>query len=103
MAQLRDARTSALLAEGTPVEVALASKDMDSNTILFDDVGEGFDPDAVIEQHNQTLSNLQTVREDDEQDDEVREAAQRAIEDLQLTERAARKLCTEAEESRPER
>lgn len=48
MAQLRDAKTSELLLEGTPEQVVLAAEERGRGNVLFDDVGLGFDPDAVL-------------------------------------------------------
>lgn len=58
MALLRDARTSALVAEGTPLQVALAARELGRADVLFDDVGEGFDPDAVIAAHEDNVDGL---------------------------------------------
>lgn len=55
MAQLRDAQTSALLAEGTPTEVVLIAEEVGRDRVLFDDVGAGFDPDAVLAAHREAV------------------------------------------------
>src|SRR5689334_13994550 len=47
MAQLRDVKTSEILFEGTPYEVVLMADKLGRDEVLFDDVGLGFDPDAV--------------------------------------------------------
>ena len=48
MAQLRDAQTSELIAEGPPLELVLLAGELGRDEVLFDDVGEAFDPDEVL-------------------------------------------------------
>lgn len=59
MAQLRDARTSELLATGTPLEVATCAADM--TEVIFDDVGVAFDPAAVRARYDAELTGLQAA------------------------------------------
>lgn len=47
MAQLRHAETSALLAEGDPRDLVAIADEIGPALVVFDDVGGGFDPDAV--------------------------------------------------------
>lgn len=58
MAQLRDARTSALMAEDTPAVIALLADSFDPADVLFDDVGQAFDPVAVREAHRDDVAGL---------------------------------------------
>jgi hypothetical protein len=69
--QLRDAQTSELIADGTPLEIATAAADMDAADILFDDCGgvdrDGrslFDPAAVRKQRADEIAGLQAVLDD---------------------------------------
>lgn len=59
MAQLRDATTSALIAEGDPLELVLIADELGRTDVLFDGVGEAFDPDAVLEGHRKALAGLE--------------------------------------------
>lgn len=59
MAQLRDAQTSELIAEGTPLEVALIAGELGRKDVLFDGVGEAFDADAVIAAHRENVEGLE--------------------------------------------
>lgn len=47
MAQLRDAQTSALLAEGTPEELVALAAELGERDVVYDGVGDKFDPAAV--------------------------------------------------------
>lgn len=58
MAQLRDAISSQFLAEGTPLEVALLAQEIGFDEVIFDDVGVGFDPQALIAAHAEVLTNV---------------------------------------------
>lgn len=58
MAQLRDKKTSELVAEGTPLAVVLLADELGRDEVLFDDVGLDFDPDAVLAAHNEHVDNL---------------------------------------------
>lgn len=78
MIQLRDARTSELLAEGDALEIAIAAEAFAKGEVLFDGVGEGgkFDPvevrkllaDGIVDlQH--ALDELPTAPNADERED----------------------------------
>lgn len=65
MAQLRDARTSELLASGSPLEIATCAAELDPADVLFDDVGgvdlkgrSTFDPAAVRAMRADELAQL---------------------------------------------
>lgn len=47
MAQLRDAHTSALILEGTVEDVVAVADELGHDEVLFDGVGENFDPASV--------------------------------------------------------
>lgn len=59
MAQLRDAQTSELIAEGTPLEVAIVARRIGFDEVLFDDVGENFDPAATLDAYDRELAGLE--------------------------------------------
>jgi hypothetical protein len=61
MAQLRDAHTSELIAEGTPLELAVLAEELGRDEVLFDGVGTEFDPDAVLDAARQRAAELDTV------------------------------------------
>lgn len=61
MAQLLDARTSELIAEGTPLEVVLIADELGRDEVLFDGVGLGFDPTAVTKAEKERLAGLKDV------------------------------------------
>lgn len=88
MALLRDARTSAVLAEGTPLTVALAARELGGLAVvvgldehpgdadyIYDDVGLGFDPDAVIAAHEENVAGLEAGAKDADGDEAERLAA----------------------------
>lgn len=79
MAILRDKITSAPIFEGSPVEVALAAESIGRNEVIFDDVGESFDPDAVLQANQEHLDGAQSVVADPEASDDLKEAAQATI------------------------
>lgn len=60
MAQLRDAQTSELIAEGTPIEIVTIAEQIGAQEVLYDGVG-GFDPDAVREAHEQHIAGLEAA------------------------------------------
>lgn len=73
MAQLRHAQTSRLVAEGTPLELVLVARELGLQAVvvgigeelpagvdaIYDDVGLGFDPAAVLEAHDQNVAGLE--------------------------------------------
>lgn len=84
MAQLRDARTSEILHEGTPLEVALLAEKIGRDEVLFDDVGEGFDPDAVLEVHTSQVEGHERVARGRSKDisADARQASKAALDTL---------------------
>lgn len=62
MAQLRDASTSALIFEGTPYEVVTRADELGRENVLFDDVGLGFNPDAVLQAYAENADALKTFK-----------------------------------------
>lgn len=78
MAQLRDAQTSALLAEGTAEEVALAADAMGGDDLIFDDVGIAFDPAAVVAAYRERVTGLAGALEETN-DADTRDSLQVAI------------------------
>lgn len=87
MAQLRDALTSALIAEGTPAEMVVIADAVGRDQVLFDGVGwdlerdePTFDPDAVVAGAQDQLQSLQAVlAEDPPTDEQALEALERTI------------------------
>lgn len=65
MAQLRDAQTSEIIAEGTPAALVFLAEKLGRENVLFDGVGLGFNPDAVIEAHKAEMKGLKDIRSDD--------------------------------------
>jgi hypothetical protein len=61
MAQLRCAQTSELLAEGTPLEIATAADQFTKGDIVFDGVGQAFDPAAVRKTRADEITGLQAT------------------------------------------
>lgn len=77
MAQLRDSRTSEFIASGTAEEMVLLADRLGADNVLFDDVGLGFNPDAVREAHESRLQVARAYAKDqpgDAADALVREA-----------------------------
>lgn len=74
MAQLRDKHTSAFIAEGTPLEMALLAQKLGPDEVLFDDVGLKFDPQAVLDAH---AEDVKATKEADVSD-ETKKAIQNA-------------------------
>lgn len=71
MAQLRDAQTSEVIAEGTLLEIAIAAEGLDPADVLFDDVGavdakgkSRFDPAAVREYRAAELAGFEAALAD---------------------------------------
>lgn len=61
MAILRDAQTGQGIATGTPAEMVALADELGRDNILFDDVGELFDPDAVLEAVRKERVGLEEV------------------------------------------
>lgn len=58
MAQLRDRQTSVLIAEGTPIALALIAERIGYDDVLFDDSGAGFDAAAALASHRAWVAAL---------------------------------------------
>jgi hypothetical protein len=65
MAQLRDKQTSTLLSEGTPEEVVLLAEAVGRSEVMFDDVGEKFDPEAVLKVHKEQIDGLSSAAKEE--------------------------------------
>lgn len=78
MAQLRDAKTSECLFEGTSLEVAAIAEEF-GDDVIFDDVGEKFDPKAVLKASEENLQGLDAVAKDSKEDKTVRDRARDAV------------------------
>lgn len=61
MAQLRDSKTSQVIFEGTPFEVAQMAEQIGAKEVLFDDVGSGFDHKAVLSADAQNQDQLKSI------------------------------------------
>lgn len=101
MAQLRDAQTSALIAEGTPTELVTLAEEMGLKAgvvgpgetaggldAIYDDVGAGFDPDAVVAARDENITGLKkastkTATPDDEQRESIKEAHAAAVAEVE--------------------
>lgn len=64
MATLRDAQTSEFLADGTPLEMVALADELGRDEVLFDNVGLGFDPDAVLTAHHDQVKGLKAAEAD---------------------------------------
>lgn len=81
MAQLRDAKTSEIVHEGTPLECVLMAeqigkavvveqrdagdeKPIRNAELIYDDVGLNFDPDAVLSAHRENVAGLEGAAND---------------------------------------
>lgn len=89
MARLRDARTSEIVFEGTPLECVVLAGKMGGATVapelkageewkcptelIYDDVGMGFDPDAVLAGAEESATGLEAAAADLAYDDDERE------------------------------
>lgn len=83
MAQLRDALTSEFLAEGDPTALVLLAEKIGPDEVIFDGVGEHFNPDEVLRAYNENLSGLQGAAGEassQEEEDNLAEAIDRAKE-----------------------
>lgn len=65
MAQLRDAQTSEIIAEGTPAALVFLAEKIGRDKVLFDNVGLAFDPDALKTAHMAEIAGLKEVADDD--------------------------------------
>lgn len=97
MAQLRDAQTSELIAEGTPTELVLLADELGVEEVLFDDVGEHFNPDAVRQAHGDQVAGLERAARDAKGND--RKRLTKALEDAKsVAPRARRRVRAATEE-----
>lgn len=99
MARLRDARTSEIVFEGTPLECVVHARELGGATVppilkpgetwdcptelLYDDVGVKFDPDAVLEAAQENASGLIAAAADPELGDDERKHMQAAADRAQ--------------------
>lgn len=84
MPQLRDAKTSELLAERDDVvELVVIADKVGRDEVLFDGVGDHFDPDAVLEAHRQAADGLERAHREERDRDAKRrlQAAAKAARD----------------------
>lgn len=79
MAQLRDTKTSEILYEGTPLEVALIADEIGRDEVLFDDVGESFDPDVVTRAFTGSISALESAVDDKKIPKDQRDSARDSL------------------------
>lgn len=97
MPQLRDAHTSELIAEGTPTELVTIADELglkagvvgvgetpDGLDAIYDDVGLGFDPDAVRRARDENLASLKAASTakatpDTEQREQIKQAHADAV------------------------
>lgn len=68
MAIIRDPKTGQGIAQGTPLEMAALAQQLDGD-VLFDDVGEGFDPQAVLDSHQADVEGLRRAVKDEKNAD----------------------------------
>lgn len=71
MAQLRDAQTSQHVFTGTPLEVAAVAKELGPE-VIFDGVGQGFDPDATITAAEENAKSLASAAVEAKGDEKAR-------------------------------
>ena len=93
MAQLRDANTSAHLADGTPEELVLVAEQVGRDRVLFDGVGEGFNPDAVLQAYRENMAGLQGGY-NEEQDSDAKASLKAAVDQAQQVEANAQKIAS---------
>lgn len=104
MAQLRDARTSELVAEGDPLALAHIADELgrravvpqpgedlpDDAELVYDGVGLGFNPDVVLEHHDERADALRTIAGDSDADQQLRDDAAANLAAAEDTVKAAR-------------
>lgn len=99
MARLRDAKTSEIVFEGTPLECVVAARELGGATVppqlgpgeswdcptelLYDDVGLNFDPDAVLATAEENAAGLVGAAADPEIPKDDREQIAKAAEEAQ--------------------
>lgn len=113
MAHLRDAKTSELIAEGTPLELVHLADELGKRAIvvgpgedlpadaelIYDDVGAGFDPDAVRNAHAENLEGAAMIAKASSVDDAGRDAARATVKELKGLEAGARRAAKQAAEN----
>lgn len=84
MAQLRDSQTSQILHDGTPLECVVLAQKIGIDEVLYDDVGEHFDPDAVLKAAHENADGLEAAASaaEGEEAGQLLEAAKEAREQL---------------------
>lgn len=85
MAQLRDAQTSEIIAEGTPAALVFLADKLGRDDVLFDGVGLTFDPDALLAAHEAEAAGLEEVAQSadaSEVDEETWKAARKRAKEL---------------------
>lgn len=98
MAILRDSRTSAAIAVGTPLEMVLLADELGRGEVLFDDVGQAFDPDAVLEAHQANKKGLTAARKG-ERNADTKASIDAALEDRKAAETRAAELVPRARQA----
>lgn len=95
MARLRDARTSEIVFEGTPVECVVHARELGGATVapmldageeiwdcptdlIYDDVGLDFDPDAVLQGAEEQATGLEALAADPDVEDAYRDRVEEA-------------------------
>jgi hypothetical protein len=77
MAQLRDALTSELVAEGDPLELVQYADALGRDNFIFDGVGgDAFNPDEVLAVHQQQAEGLQAALDSSTDSEEKESIAQ---------------------------
>lgn len=103
MAQIRDAVTSEFLFEGTPLECATIAKEIGFSKVLFDDVGEKFDPNAVLKRHEENVAGLKSASTATATPDkELRDTIKKSHDDRVAESEKARKKAPAIEKARAE-
>jgi hypothetical protein len=69
MVQLRDVKTSELIAEGEAYELVCLADHLGREEVLFDDVGAAFDPDAVMAVREAEIDGFKSAAKDSEGDE----------------------------------
>lgn len=101
MAQLRDIHTSECVFEGTPTECVLLAEKLGRDEVLFDDVGLGFDPDAVLSAYKDSVKSDSALAKSKASDvtSDDRAAAQARVESMRAVESDADKAQDDAEQA----
>lgn len=113
MPQLRDAKTSELLAEGTPLEIVQAADaaglnagvvkepgDVDGLDAIYDDVGLEFDPAAVLKAHEENVAGHQAVAKDTKAKKADRDQARDRVDQLKAEAEAGKGMAADVTKRR---